>query len=176
MNFSFSDKTKKFWALWVIFSDPGCCSLLYRPSCLAYEILFMDSPTMGMLSPKPTAGTFGAHTFKTVNAKQKLAATIIKTSQHYSERTPRWSSCCLQAPMIYSGVIASGSHSLSARQGRDKSTGKLIWEKEDLLSAQWSKVLCPGRASFTCPNYWFMKCFSFLPHDTHTILHYVTHQ
>lgn len=41
----------------------------------------MDSPTMEMLSPKPAAGTFGAHSFKTVYAKQKLAANIIKTLQ-----------------------------------------------------------------------------------------------
>lgn len=137
MHFSFCDKTKKFWALCVIFSDPACCSLLYRPSCLAYEILFMDSPTMGMLRPEPAA----APSFKTVYAKQKLVATIIKTSQHYRERALRWSSFSLQAPIICSAVPASGSHSLSAKQGRNKSTGKLTREKEDSFSAHWLKVL-----------------------------------
>lgn len=88
-----------------------------------------------MVSPKSAAGTFGAHSFKTVNAKQKLAATIIKISQHYSERNQRWSSCSLQAPMICSGITVSGSHSLSGKQGRDKSTGKLTQEKEDTLFA-----------------------------------------
>lgn len=87
INFSFSDKTKKFWALWAIFSDPACCFLPYRPSCLAHEILFMDSPTMGVVRSEPAAGTFGAHSFKTIYGKQKLAAAIIKTSQRYSERT-----------------------------------------------------------------------------------------
>lgn len=133
MSFSFFDKTKKFWALGAIFSDPACCSLPFRPSCLACEILFMDSPTMGMLIPEPAAGAFGAHSFKIVYAKQKLAATIIKTSQHYSERTLRWSSCSLQAPVTCSGAPASGSHSLSAKQGRDKSPGKLTREKTHFL-------------------------------------------
>lgn len=90
---------------------------------------------------QPTAGTFGAHSFKIVNAKQKLAATIIKASQHYSERTQRWSSCSLQAPMLWSGVTASGSHSLSAKQDRDKGTGKLTREREDMLLLTDSKFL-----------------------------------
>lgn len=92
-------------------------------------------PWVGVLAPEPIAGTFSAHGFKPVYPKQKLAAPIIETSQHYSTKALRWSSRSLQALMGCSGVRASASDCLSARQGRNKSTGKLIREKEDPLSA-----------------------------------------
>lgn len=89
----------------------------------------------GTFAPEPVAGTFSAHGFKPIYPKQKLAAPIIETSQHYSARALRWSSCSLRALVGCSGVCASASHCLSDKQGRKKSTGKLIREKEDLLSA-----------------------------------------
>lgn len=90
---------------------------------------------VGTLALERISDTFSAHIFKLVYLKQTFAAPLIETSQHYSMRALRWSSCCLQALVGCSGVCASPSYSLSAKKGRNKSTGKLIRKREDLLSA-----------------------------------------
>lgn len=104
---------------------------------------------MGVSAPEPVAGVVSAHSFKPVYPKQKLAAPITEISQHCVAGL-QGGAHCLQALVGYSQVGASVSHSLSAKQSRNKSTGKLIREKKVLPSN--SKCLAGRRGLCYIPQ------------------------